>query len=89
MQAFMEELGGAVDSIAYEKTVDSSRVFAPTNSEEAIHAVNYQPQAKANRFKGLVLTGVPGRAEGGGRADTILESFEVHPQRRDPHETLR
>ena len=35
-----------------------------TNSEGAIHAVNYQLQAKNNRFKGLVLTGAPGRAVG-------------------------
>ena len=35
-----------------------------TNSEGAIHAVNYQLHAKSNRFKGLVLTGAPGRAIG-------------------------
>jgi len=35
-----------------------------TNSEGAIHAVNYQLQAENNRFKGLMLTGAPGRAVG-------------------------
>jgi uncharacterized protein len=35
-----------------------------TNSEGAIHAVNYQLQAKSNCFKGLVLTGAPGRTVG-------------------------
>jgi hypothetical protein len=64
MQTFMEELSKGVETILSEKTVDGSRLFALTNSEGAIHAVNYQLQAKKNRFKGFVLTGAPGRAIG-------------------------
>ena len=47
-----------------EKDIDNGSIFVLTNSEGAIHAVNYQLQAKSNRFKGLVLTGAPGRAIG-------------------------
>jgi hypothetical protein len=64
MHAFMEELAGGVDTIASQRNVDGSSVFALTNSEGAIHAVNYQIQTTTNRFKGFVLTGAPGRAIG-------------------------
>ena len=62
MQTHMDELAGGVETIVSETNVDKNRLFALTNSESAIHAVNYQLQAKSNRFKGLVLTGAPGRA---------------------------
>jgi alpha-beta hydrolase superfamily lysophospholipase len=64
MQSHMEELTSAVETIVDEKNVDKDNLFVLTNSEGAIHAVNYQLQAKNNRFKGLVLTGAPGRAIG-------------------------
>jgi hypothetical protein len=64
MRTHMDELTAAVETIVSEKNVDKDNLFALTNSEGAIHAVNYQLQAKSNRFKGLVLTGAPGRAIG-------------------------
>jgi pimeloyl-ACP methyl ester carboxylesterase len=64
MRTFMDELTCAVETVVSERGVDNDRLFALTNSEGAIHAVNYQLQAKSNRFKGLVLTGAPGRAIG-------------------------
>ena len=64
MQSHMEELAGAVETIIAEKIVDKADLFVLTNSEGAIHAVNYQLKAKSNRFKGLLLTGAPGRAIG-------------------------
>lgn len=64
MQSHVEELKGAVETLLAQKAVDKNNLFALTNSEGAIHAVNYQLQAKSNRFKGLVLTGAPGRAIG-------------------------
>src|ERR1700690_1309584 len=64
MQSHIEELAGAVETIIEEKKVDKADLFVLTNSEGAIHAVNYQLQAKSNRFKGLLLTGAPGRAIG-------------------------
>ena len=64
MQSHLEELTGAVETIIAEENVNKDNLFVLTNSEGAIHAVNYQLQAKSNRFKGLVLTGAPGRAIG-------------------------
>jgi len=64
MQSHMEELSGAVETIASEDNVDRNKLYVLTSSEGAIHAVNYQLQAKTNRFKGLVLTGAPGRTIG-------------------------
>jgi alpha-beta hydrolase superfamily lysophospholipase len=64
MQSHLEELKGAVETITAEKNVAKDNLFVLTNSEGAIHAVNYQRQAKSDRFKGLVLTGAPGRSVG-------------------------
>ena len=64
MQSHLEELSGAVETVMAERNVDKDSVFVLTNSEGAIHAVNYQLQANTNRFKGLVLTGAPGRTIG-------------------------
>lgn len=64
MDTFREELAGGVETLLSEKNVDSSSIFALTNSEGAIHVVNYQAQTEKNHFKGLVLTGAPGRAIG-------------------------
>ena len=64
MQSHMEELAGAVETLVSERNVNKDSLFVLTNSEGAIHAVNYQLQAKSNRFGGLVLTGAPGRAVG-------------------------
>ncbi len=64
MQSHLEELSGAVETLIATGKIDVDCVFALTNSEGAIHALNYQLQAKSHRFKGLVLTGAPGRAIG-------------------------
>jgi pimeloyl-ACP methyl ester carboxylesterase len=64
MQTHLDELAGAVETLASEAEIPDENLFVLTNSEGAIHAVNYQLQATRNRFKGLVLTGPPGRAVG-------------------------
>lgn len=64
MQSHTDELAGAVEAVVSETAVDGERLFALTNSEGAIHAVNYQLRAKGARFRGLVLTGAPGRTIG-------------------------
>ena len=64
MRSHIEELTGAVKTLLAEKNVKEDDLFALTNSEGAIHAVNYQLQATSHRFKGLALTGAPGRAVG-------------------------
>ena len=62
MQTHLEELSGAVEAAIAHEYVDKKKVFALTNSEGAIHAVNYQLQAKSNPLAGFVLTGPPGRS---------------------------
>ena len=64
MQTHLDELAGAVETIVSEKNVDTHEIFVLANSEGTIHAVNYQLQAKKNRFRGLVLTGAPGQSIG-------------------------
>jgi uncharacterized protein len=79
MQTFLDELTGAVETILAERNVDGDRLFALTNSEGAIHAVNYQLQAKGDRFAGLVLTGPPGRAVGEVARSQLLEQGKSLP----------
>ena len=64
MQSHVDELVGAVDTFISYVNVDVAHLFALTSSEGAIHALNYQIQATSRRFKGLVLTGAPGRPVG-------------------------
>ncbi len=61
MQGHVDELTGAVTTLVSEPDVDASRLFVLTSSEGAIHALNYQIGMPHRRFKGLVLTGAPGR----------------------------
>ena len=60
----MDELEGAVKTTLSHIKTSSKSMFALTNSEGAIHALNYQVQSTSNRFKGIVLTGAPGRSIG-------------------------
>jgi pimeloyl-ACP methyl ester carboxylesterase len=64
MQSHGDELAGAVRILANQEDVRSDRLFALTNSEGALHALNYQVHSPALPFAGLVLTGAPGRAVG-------------------------
>jgi len=79
METFKEELSQGVGTLLSEEKVDSSKVFALTNSEGAIHAVNYQIEAKKNHFKGLILTGAPGRAIGEVARTQFLEQSKSFP----------
>ena len=62
LQSHVDELTGAVAALANRPDVDPDRIFALTNSEGGIHALNYQREAKNHRFAGLVLTAMPGRS---------------------------
>lgn len=64
MQGHLDELAGGVQLLAGRKDVDPRRIFALTNSEGCIHALNYQLQADDLPFAGLVLTSAPGRPVG-------------------------
>ena len=79
MQTHLDELSGGVETIISQSDVDAGRLFALTNSEGAIHAVNYQLQAKESRFSGLVLTGAPGRAVGDVGRSQLLAQGKSNP----------
>jgi uncharacterized protein len=79
MESHMEELKGSVETLLAQGNVDKDNVFVLTNSEGAIHAVTYQLLAKNNRFKGLVLTGAPGRAVGELGRSQIFEQLKNLP----------
>ena len=64
MQSHLEELAGGVKLLAGNPDVNPGRIFVLTNSEGAIHALNYQTQAPDNAFAGLVLTAPPARPVG-------------------------
>jgi uncharacterized protein len=64
MQSFVDELAGAVHTLASQAYVCDGRIFALANSEGTLHALNYQVHNPAIPFAGLVLIGPPGRAVG-------------------------
>jgi hypothetical protein len=72
MQGHVDELTGAVTTLVSLTDVDASRLFVLTSSEGAIHALNYQTGMPHRRFKGLVLTGAPGRPIGLVARDQLL-----------------
>jgi pimeloyl-ACP methyl ester carboxylesterase len=64
MQSHVDELAGAVRTMASLAYVRDDRIFALANSEGTLHALNYQLRNSEIPFAGLVLIGPPGRAVG-------------------------
>ena len=64
MQSHVDELAGGVRLLAARDDVDAGRLFALSNSEGAIHVLNYQAQQNALPFAGLILTAPPARQVG-------------------------
>jgi len=64
MQSHIDELAGAVYTLAGQACVRDDRIFAVANSEGTLHALNYQAQRPARPFAGLVLLAPPGRPVG-------------------------
>ncbi|HTK05652.1 MAG TPA: alpha/beta hydrolase [Ktedonobacteraceae bacterium] len=64
MQSHVDELAGAVRTMASQEYVRSDRIFALANSEGTLHALNYQLHSPESPFAGLVLASPPGRAVG-------------------------
>jgi hypothetical protein len=83
MQSHVDELAGAVAALAARPEVDASRIFALTNSEGAVHALNYQRQATELRFAGLVLTGVPGRSMADTMRSQVVPQLQALPDGAD------
>jgi uncharacterized protein len=86
MQSHMDELAGAAETAASQRGVSRDSLFVLTNSEGAIHAVNYQLQARSDRFRGLVLTGAPGRSIGDIGRSQIFYQIRSLP---DPEALMR
>lgn len=64
MQSHVDELAGAVRTLAEQHGIRPDRIFALGNSEGTLHALNYQVHGPGIPLAGLVLTGPPGRAVG-------------------------
>ena len=64
MQSHLDEVRTAMDLLASLDDVDPSRLYILTNSEGAIHALNYVRSNPAIPVAGLILTGAPGRTIG-------------------------
>jgi pimeloyl-ACP methyl ester carboxylesterase len=64
MHSHLDELTGAVRALADQAYIRKDKLFALTNSEGALHALNYQVSTPAIPFAGLVLTAPPGRTVG-------------------------
>ncbi len=72
MQSHVDELAGGVRLLAAREDVDATRLFALSNSEGAIHVLNYQVQQGALQrdrqealpLAGMVLTAAPARPVG-------------------------
>jgi uncharacterized protein len=64
MQSHVDELAGAVRTLAAHEGIRRERIYALGNSEGTLHALNYQVDDPAIPFAGLVLIGPPGRSVG-------------------------
>ncbi len=78
MQSHLNELSGAVETLIAKKYGAPNEIFMLTNSEGAIHALNYQLQA-TNKFKGLILTGAPGQSIGQVARSQIVNQIKPLP----------
>ncbi len=78
MQSHMEELKGAVDAVLNELG-NNCRIYALTNSEGAIHALNYQILEKGKQFDGMILTGAPGRSVGEMARSQLINQSKTLP----------
>lgn len=63
LKSHMDEVAAAAEQLKKRPGVDAAKVFALTNSEGAVHALNAH-LAGAPEFAGLILTGAPGRVLG-------------------------
>jgi len=80
MQSHIDELSGAVETLISGKYTDRNNLFVLTSSEGAIHALNYHLQARV-KFKGMVLTGAPGRSIGQVARSQIYNQIKFLPNK--------
>ena len=72
MASHVAEVAGGVDLLASREDVDPHRIYVLTNSEGAIHAMNYDLSDPELPFAGYLLTAPPGR--------TVMEVAETQVQ---------
>jgi alpha-beta hydrolase superfamily lysophospholipase len=80
MQSHLDELAGAVRTMASQGYVRDGRIFALTNSEGALHALHYQLGRPAIPFAGLVLTAPPVRPVGAVGRSQVAAQLSGLPQ---------
>lgn len=64
MQSHVDELAGAIRTLAEQPGTRRDRIFALGNSEGTLHALNYEVHDPGIPLAGLVLSGPPGRSVG-------------------------
>jgi dienelactone hydrolase len=64
MQSHLDELTGAVRTLAGQDDIRADRIFGLGNSEGTLHVLNYAGQQPAIPMAGLILLAPPGRSVG-------------------------
>lgn len=82
MKSHMDEVSSAAEQLKRRPGVDASKIFALTNSEGAVHALNAH-LAGAPEFAGLILTGAPGRQLGAVMRGQIEAQVAPLPQGKE------
>ncbi|MGP6219653.1 alpha/beta hydrolase family protein [Caldiplasma sukawensis] len=86
METHVEEIAGAMTSIISHANVLEERIYAVTNSEGGIHAVNYQLSKFSPKFKALVLIGISGRSVADVARSQLLSQIK---SLKDPNEIMK
>ncbi|MBV9355496.1 MAG: alpha/beta hydrolase [Chloroflexi bacterium] len=79
MQSHLDELAGAIRTLASQDFVRSDRIFVLGNSEGTLHALRYQVHDPAIPLAGLVLVGPPGRSVGAVARAQLAEQARLVP----------
>jgi hypothetical protein len=79
MQSHVDELAGAVRTLAAQPGIHRERLFALGNSEGTLHCLNYQTDNPGIPFAGLVLAGPPGRSVGAVARSQLAAQAEDFP----------
>lgn len=82
LKSHMDEVAAAAEQLKKRPGVDALKVFALTNSEGAVHALNAH-LAGAPEFAGLILTGAPGRPLGAVMRGQIEAQVSPLPQGKE------
>jgi uncharacterized protein len=79
LESHFEELNSAYAILLKQEDVDPDQIFVLTNSEGTLHALYYQLHAGVQPFRGMVLTGVPGRPLNEVTRTQVVSQLQVLP----------